>query len=210
MMIVSKIVVQVTRFSLPFSVLVYGLHIRAPLYPCSRSRWADKTGSKIGRDFQRAIVLKRRDSIYIYTHISYIYFYVFLLFSIRRFVRHSYTIDLYFVFPIGSIVSVYIRYRVNVVCSNVVQAWKKWAKRRESGREIEREIHIGGFIMNFAWFHVDVSFIRCLRSIFFLFFPRLFPFVIFIRFFFLFPWRRNERMNREEDAKKKRVSIRSG
>lgn len=37
---------QVTRFSLPFSALVYGLHIRAPLYPCSRSRWADKTSSK--------------------------------------------------------------------------------------------------------------------------------------------------------------------
>lgn len=70
---------QVTRFSLPFSALVYGLHIRAPLYPCSRSRWADKTSSKKWTcDIFQRPSFKMCHDIYIhFIYCVYIHFFCF-------------------------------------------------------------------------------------------------------------------------------------
>lgn len=154
---------QVTRFSLPFSALVYGLHIRAPLYPCSRSRWADKTSSKNGR----AIFFSGHRSKYVTRYIYILRVYIFFCFSfLFSFVsnhfffffflmpscihRSRYTYIFFFSFSFPSSNSLVVCFRhhyyqfivVVVVIFNFVQREDFQREREEKEeRERAREIH---------------------------------------------------------------------
>lgn len=98
---------QVTRFSLPFSALVYGLHIRAPLYPCSRSRWADKTSSKKWTCdiFQRPSFKMCHDIYTFYILCIYTFFFVFHFYLV------SFRIIFFFVNAIHRSRYIYIFFR---------------------------------------------------------------------------------------------------
>lgn len=159
---------QVTRFSLPFSALVYGLHIRAPLYPCSRSRWADKTSSKKWTCdiFQRPSFKMCHD---IYIHFIYcVYIYIFFVFHfylvsfriifffVNAIHRSRYIYIFFFVFV--SIIGWFVVFCFIIIChyyrfivyffkisSMKISSVKERKKKRESARE--RSI---GFVMSFA------------------------------------------------------------
>lgn len=158
---------QVTRFSLPFSALVYGLHIRAPLYPCSRSRWADKTSSKKWTCdiFQRPSFKICHDIYTFYILCIYIHFFCFsFLFSfvsnhfffVNAIHRSRYIYIFFFVFV--SIIGWFVVFCFIIIChyyrfivyffkisSMKISSVKERKKKRESARE--RSI---GFVMSFA------------------------------------------------------------
>lgn len=158
---------QVTRFSLPFSALVYGLHIRAPLYPCSRSRWADKTSSKKWTCdiFQRPSFKMCHDIYTFYILCIYIHFFRFsFLFSfvsnhfffVNAIHRSRYIYIFFFVFV--SIIGWFVVFCFIIIChyyrfivyffkisSMKISNVKERKKKRESARE--RSI---GFVMSFA------------------------------------------------------------
>ena len=128
---------QVTRFSLPFSELVYGLHIRAPLYPCSRSTWADKTSSKSGRaTFFSGHRWKRQNAAIC---VLFLFFVSNDFFFLMPFIDH----DIFFFqfVPIVGSLACFFRYHYHYVhiffqfiIVHEIPAWKR-GKRGERARE---------------------------------------------------------------------------